>query len=815
MRGYQSVKYVTCTSLFPQQPHQQDTSGTKDEDKIYLDAHSIGSNDNSVMNEVLLSGVFHKTRPFLEKISYQIPTSQYDFKFLYKLPHDNITEIFKLKTKNAKKVKGGIPLRIVYHAKDKFYIYFSPSNESQPLDGVTDSEEELITRYATFPHKSHIIPLSNLLALNGCDDVKYFVKIFYGLSGDQREGLTRIRPTDKIINYFTNLTLHTVRDEPQFIIVFKDFVGMAKLKLMDCYEVQSDIDCGYEVDYDSLYPSSTIEAQRYKLIITEKIKTEHLKIIDALFYTQEIEIKDGVKQKNIQPILISSNGRAYFYNTTLDKIVLQIASNYNRLFKAYIWKNYCILYNDDEFIIVNMQTFKPARVNLNISPRSIFHIEDSLFILGSNSKVYKLQFNDVINPILKIDRFKFKLGLPLIILPLKAKGGRTLILSQHDYNGTKSKKDEGLCLSLFNNQSMETIKTFEIPHTVGVSYSLMEPLLKDHSHEACYWDDMAMISYKLPNSNKSHWHIVRIIRGREIRIVLEGELNHTITSIFTEPHSIGSYMKISMSTATGIKYIILSHEENRVIIEEEGESPLSAEVYNVGGFYQNGTMQVINPYNGLYLNNDVDGEMNLVEDAQYTRPQIFGDGTIMKVATKVWEPLDRLEYNVPLEKFSKEHDDPFRPPVKVYRFDEDILLSTKYNERKDFQKTFCAMLASDNFIYLYDDVSELLPNSSLATRPVLKFKPDQRIVNITPISQNYEDSSLENRPDMIPLFFLLGLNGTAYILSVSYDAAYTDENSVTISIDDNDTSHENNGAPLWIKRTHTSSVRISFKLIPF
>ena len=144
MRGYQSVKYVTCTSLFPQQPHQQDTSGTKDEDKIYLDAHSIGSNDNSVMNEVLLSGVFHKTRPFLEKISYQIPTSQYDFKFLYKLPHDNITEIFKLKTKNAKKVKGGIPLRIVYHAKDKFYIYFSPSNESQPLDGVTDSEEELM-----------------------------------------------------------------------------------------------------------------------------------------------------------------------------------------------------------------------------------------------------------------------------------------------------------------------------------------------------------------------------------------------------------------------------------------------------------------------------------------------------------------------------------------------------------------------------------------------------------------------------------------------------------------------------------------------
>lgn len=803
MDSRQCVKDVTCTSLLL---HQQADFKTKNEDKIYIDAHSIGSTDNSVMTEVLLSGIFHKTRPFLEKVSYQIPASQYDFKYLFKLPHENITQIFKIEDTDKTRNVDDIPQHLAYQVNDEFHIY---PNEESGITGLI-SDDALITKIIDFPKRLSIDPKFNILLANGWDNITYPVKIYYS---DDQNNLSRIKPTDNIINFYTNSTHKTLQDESIFFIVFKKSVALAKFKLMDYHGFEDGHDCGYDSDYEILYPSrssSSDMGKRYKLVIQKQIPTEHLNIMDVTFFTKDIEI-DGVKQSTVLPILLSADGRAYFFDETLDNISLQVSSIHNQFFKAHIFDSYCILYNNYEVIMVNMNTFKPSKLNLNISPKHMFHNNDTLIILESNSSIYKLKFKHLIEPVSKIDRFKFKLGLPLRILPLRANNGRSLILSQHGYNGTKSKMGEGLTLSLFNNQSMEIVKTLELLNTSGVTYTLMEPLLKDHSPEACYWEDTVIISYHVPNQSKSYWHIVKISRGRDIKTLIGGSSHSTVTSIFSEPYSIDGCIKICMSTDTGIDYFVLSHDQDKPVIREEGKSPRSADIYNVGGFYQNGIMHVVDPYNGLYVNDDVHDDVNLMQDAQNNIPQIFGDDAIIKVATKVYEPLDTISYKVTSKETLNVRDDISILSPDWCRFGEVVLLSTKYSERKDFQKTFCAMVAADNFIYLYDDISDLIPNNALATRPILKFRPDQRIVNITPISQNYESSLFENKRGMIPLFFLLGLEGAAYVLSVSDGSLYIYENSV--SVKETDSVYENNSAPLWIKNNGNSNIRFSFRLV--
>lgn len=795
MDEVQWVRDVACTSLFAQ---QQAKLNPGNKDKIYMDAHSIGSNDNSVMNEVMLSGIYQKTKPFLEKVSYQIPASQYDLKPLFTLPHQNITEIFKLNHTQKSKGKDATLQEFAYHTNDKFYIY--RNNTASEVNGFTNNDR-LITRIINFPKILHIDPKFNVLLMNGCDDIHYPVKIYHS---NAHNSISRIKPTDKIINFYTNFSIsNPLQEESIFLIVFKHSVAVAKLKLMDYSRLEDDQEYGYEADYGSLYPSQPADIKkRYKLIIHKQITTEHLNIIDVTFLTKKMEI-DGVNQNKNLPILLSADGRAYFYNETFNKILLQISSINNQLFKAHIFDCYCILYNSDEMIMINMNTFKPSNLKLNISPKHMFDNMNSLFILESNSTIYKLNFKQLIKPIPKIDRFKFKLGLPLRILPLRAKHGRTLILSQHDYNGETTKRRDGLSLSLFNNQSMQVVKTLKLHNTSGVAYTFMEPLLADHSSEGCYWEDTVVLTYQVPNHSKSYWYIVKIIRGREIKILIEGSLHSTITSIFTNLHSIDGNIKICMSTDTGVNYFLLSHEQGELIIKEEGKSPQPADVFNVGGFYQNGIMHLVNPYYGLLLNMDLHSDINVMKDAQHTVPQLFGDDPIIKVATKSFEQLYKIQYSVPLNSY---------PSAKLTVFDrfvDELLLSSKYNERKDFQKTFCAMLAADNFIYLYDDVSEILPNKALATRPILKFRPDQRIVNITPISQSYEASSFENELGMLPLFFLLGLEGAVYVLSVSNIPYRTN----LVSSEETISTYENNCAPLWAKTEEHKNVKFSLRLV--
>lgn len=780
MAKYSSIRHVTCHSLFA---NDIETTNPKQKNKLYLDALSIDSNDSSILSYILLSGISNGNIPFIENLSYQIPKDQFDLKFLWKLPYPDATEFHRFITSNYKTQNPHTPGCIYYRSNNKYYLYFPEINKSSILDDnflpgdqniyrIADTGKviftvELYNKFKLFRWKSSsldtLIPVLN-------QDLTEFT------SGD-----------DPIINFNTNSNSSIMMNKPHFIIVYKHSVVLANLHVSQ-------------------------DEKDFKLIVTNKFNSSHLKIYDASFYLDSFIRQSNKNVTVVKPILLSTDGNAYFYDQNFHRLYLKISSINKNLFKLHIFKNYCLLFNRDEFWVIDMDTFKPAKLHLNIDPLSIFSIGDNIFILATNSKVYSLTFKKSLKATSLVHTITYPLGVPLRLLPLHSRPGYSLVLSQFLFKGNTSRhsrNQSGLHLSIINNQTMQIISSKQICDIDSIEYVLMEPLIVDSSYEIRFPKDWFIITYRKQDCG-SDWVLLNIQDGKAIQLNEYGQLDDVVTSIFTECSDFGKDIQVCMTAGRRVHVISLTLKKKKIIVGSKGTISTSVESWNIGGFFQNGILQLINPHHGLYYSKLIDGDEGLLTHALKTRPRIFGNAIITKSATKVWDPTKMLENDISLR--SGNSNDNKVLSDYVFQFNAMRLLTEDCIERKDSKKIFCTMVDSENFVYFWDDVLGNLPNNTIGVRPILKFRPKFRIINITPILQNYKMSAFETKDICIPLFFLLGENGVVYVLSTLEDSPVIQPFSDG-SLDSKNTLLEGNCASLWFEHDESMYVKHSVQLI--
>lgn len=774
MTKYCSVRHITCNPLFT---HGIGSTNLKQEDKSYLDALSIGSDDSSILSNLLLTGISYGKVPFIENLSYQIPKDQFDLKFLWRLPFPDATEFHILdQPKNITKEED-TPGSVFYRARNKYYLYFPEINKSVVASDDFLPGDQYIYRLVGTRKLMFIVHLDNKIKLVGwrSEVSELLIPI---LNQDFTDFAVA---NDPIINFNTNAGSVLIKDNPWFIIVYNHCTVLANLHVSE-------------------------DERDLELIVASKIDSCHLKIFDAHFYLN--------KQRKIIPILLSTDGGAYFYNQNFDRLYLKIASINKTLFKVYLFKSYCLLFNHAEFWVIDMESLRPARLYLDIHPLSVFHIGDNIFVLSDkNSEVYRLTFKNPIMASVTARSIVYPLGVALRLLSLHSRPGYSLVLSQYLFEDktTRGKgKQRGLHASIFDNQTMQIISTKNICDVDFIEYVLMEPVIVDPAYEISFPRDCFVITYKKPSCG-SNWVLLSIEDGRTIRIHEGGQLDEVATSIFADySNNIGNTIKVCITAGEKVHLITLTLKRGKIKIGNKSIVSTSAGSWNIGGFFQNGLLQLINPHHGLYYSYSIKGDGELLKHALQTRPRIFGNAIIIKTATKVLNPVKKWENTIGMEDhslFDNYEASEFPSGCKAQcLFPEDFI------ERKDSKKIFCAMVDSENFVYLWDDVLEHLPNNTMVIRPILKFKPKTRIINVTPILQNYEKSVFEDRRSSIPLFFLLGENGVVYILSTLEDTPIIQPLTEGFT-DSQNTLLEDNCASVWFEHDESMYVKHSLHLV--
>lgn len=773
MAKYSSVRHIKCNPIFT---HDIGTTNLKQKDKSYLDALSIGSNNSSILDNVLLAGICHGKVPFIENLSYQIPRNQVDLKLLWKLAFPDATEIHNFVHSNdivAEEVDT--PGAISYRARNKYYLYFPDTEKNVPVSNDFLPGDQYIYRLVGIGKLMFIVQLSNKIKLLGwkSEVSDFLIPIL------NRDLTDFIIGNDPIINFNTNAGSVPIKDKPCFVIVYNHCIVMANLHVSK-------------------------DEKDLKLIITNKIDSNHLKIFDAHLYSDEHRI--------IIPILLSTDGNAYFYNQNLDKLYFKMSSVNRTLFKVHIFKNYCFLFNHDEFWVINMESLRPARLYLGIRPLSIFHINDNIFLLANNSKVYKLTFKNQIKATVSARSIIYPLGIALRLLPLHSKPGYSLVLSQYvfeDKTIPQTKKQKGLHVSIFHNETMKIISTKEICDIDLIEYVLMEPLIVNSSYEITFPCDWFVITYRKPSCGSS-WVLLNVEDGRIIQICKEGQLDDVATSIFTDYSDFGRTVQVCITTGGKFHLITLTRKKEKVKVDTKNIISTSTGSWNIGGFFQNGLLQLINPHHGLYYSDSITGDKELVKHALKIRPRIFGNAIIIKTATKVLDPVKQWENTLGIENHGS-HDNHASSQFLSGHTTKYMFLQNCI-ERKDREKILCAMVDSENFVYLWDDVLERLPNNTIVVRPILKFRPKVRIINITPILQNFEKSVFEDKSYGIPLFFLLGESGVVYVLSTLEDTPII-QPFLEGSLNTQNTLLEGNCASVWFEYDELVYVKHSLQLV--